>query len=233
MHWWVVGRTVVMYLFILVMTRLMGKREIGSLSPFDLVVAIMIAELGSIPLETRSIPLLHGLLPIAVLTGLEILFSYISLKHEGIRRLITGEPTVLVENGRILHDNLKKIRYNLSDLLHQLRDKNIFNVADVEFAILETSGRLSVLPRSQKRPVTPEDLGISTKYEGLVHPLIADGIVQYQHLSALGLDVYWLKNELKKHGVDRFDDVLLATLDAQGNLYVSKKREQPGPSQTN
>lgn len=218
-----VGRTVFMYVFVLFVTRLMGKREIGQLSPFDLVVAIMIADLAAMPLEEKEIGILDAVVPIAVLGAAEVVFAYITLRSDKARAIISGRSTIVVRDGRILEGNLRQTRYNLDDLLAGLREKNVSNIQDVEFAILEGSGRLSVIMKSQARPATPRDLGITTSYEGLPYPLITDGRVNYKHLDQLGLTLAWLKEELEKKGVQDPSDVLLASLDTGGELYVTKK----------
>ena len=216
-------KTLFMYVFVLFVTRLMGKREIGQLSPFDLVVAIMIADLAATPLEEKSIHIHDAVIPIAVLAFFEVVFAFVTLKSEKARKLISGQPSIVVRNGNILEGTLRELRYNIDDLLSGLREKGIPNIQDVEFAILEASGRLSVIPKSQVRPVTPKDLGISTSYEGLPYPLVTDGKVQYKYLSQLGLTLVWLKEELRKKGVKDPADVLLASLDTSGELYVVKK----------
>lgn len=150
----IVARALVVYAFVLASMRLMGKREIGNLSPFDLVVAITIAELGALPLQQQDIPLTHGIAPIVVLALLHVVMAAACLKYQGVRRVIIGEPTVIIENGKIISSNMKRLRYNINDVMTQLRGEGYFNVADVEFAVLEPSGSLSVLPKSQARPVT-------------------------------------------------------------------------------
>ena len=219
----IIFKTLFMYLFVLLIIRLMGKREVGQLSPFDLVVAIMIADLAALPLEERHIKVTDGVVPIAVLALAEVGLAFLSLRSNKARRIISGNPTIVIENGRILEGNLRRQRYNLNDLLAQLREKDVYNIADVEYAILENSGRLSVILKSQKRPVTPQDLNISTAYEGLPFPLVIDGVVQQDNLERCKLSLYWLKNELQKQGVDQPEDVLLATLDSEGKLFVSLK----------
>ncbi len=185
MHWVLLYRTVVLYLAVLLAVRIMGKREVGELSAFDLVVAIMIAELAAMSMERINMPLHEGLVPIFTLVGLEILLSYLSLKSHTIRGLVDGAPSIVIANGKIVEKELRKLRYNVSDLIGQLREKDVANIADVEYAVLETSGELSVVLKSSKRPVTPEDLGLPTKYEGLPVPLIFDGHipVSYTHLT--------------------------------------------------
>lgn len=219
----VIFRTLVLYFTILIVIRLMGKREVGQLSAFDLVIAIMIAELAAMPMENTDIPLYIGVTPILVLAGMEVIFSKLSLKSQRFRSVLTGVPSILVENGQILEEQLKKQRYNINDLISQLREKDVANISDVEYAILEPSGHLSVILKSQKRPVTPEDLNIQTSYEGLPYPLVIDGSVDYDNLERINLDPCWLQDELKKLGFQDFKQVLLASLDTQGRLYVSRK----------
>lgn len=216
-------KTVFMYVFVLFVTRVMGKREIGQLSPFDLVVAIMIADLAAMPLEEKSIHIHDAVIPIAVLAIAEMLFAFMTLRSEKARSLISGKSSIVVRDGKILEGALRELRYNIDDLLSGLREKDVSNIQDVEFAILEGSGRLSVILKSQARPVTPRDLGITTSYEGLPYPLITDGEVKYKYLDQLGLTIAWLKEELRKKGVKDPSDVLLASLDTSGEVYVVKK----------
>ncbi|NLZ38674.1 MAG: DUF421 domain-containing protein [Firmicutes bacterium] len=216
-------RTVLIYLVVLVSIRIMGKREVGELSAFDFVVAIMIAELAAMAMEQTDMPLLVALVPIFTLVALEILLSYLCLKSHTIRNIIDGSPSIVIADGKIIEKELRKLRYNVSDLVGQLREKDVSNIADVQYAILETSGELSVQLKANKRPVTPEDLGLPTKYEGIPTPLIFDGHVHHKNLRNLQLDKDWLLKELRKQGIDRIEDVLYASLDTDGNLYVSEK----------
>jgi len=218
-------RTVVIYVAVLAAIRIMGKREVGELSAFDFVVAIMIAELAAMSIEDLKLPLHEGLVPIFTLVFLEILLSYISLKSHMIRKLIDGTPSIVVANGKILEKELRKQRYNLSDLLGQLREKGVANIADVQYAVLETSGELSVMLKSNKRPVTLSDLGLPAPYEGLPTPLIFDGHIHYNNLRNLNLDEEWLTKEVKKAGLESTKDVLYASLDTDGNLYLSEKEK--------
>lgn len=215
-------RTILIYFLVLVIVRLMGKREIGQLSPFDLVVAIIVAELAAIPMETTGIPLWKVIFPMATLAFLEVLLSYLALHSPFLRKILNGQPQVIIRNGHISKKELRKARYNLNDLLGQLREKGIANVHDVEFGILETSGKLSIIPKSQKRPVTPEDLGLATKYEGLPAVIIADGVIIKSSLQKAGLDVAWVEKQLARENM-RPKDVFLALLDTKGKLFINKQ----------
>lgn len=216
-------RTLFIYITLLIVMRIMGKREVGQLSPFDLVVAIVIAELAALPMSEKHISLFQGIVPILTLMTAEVALSWLCLKSIVARKLISGKPSIIIVNGKIDAVQMRQSRYNIHDLLTQLRDKGIANIDDVEFAILETSGRLSVVPKSQKRQVTPEDFHISTTYEGLSIPLIIDGKVLQENIEKTGLHPDWLKTELKMRGIDSAQDVLFASLDTKGYLYVSPK----------
>jgi len=208
--------------------RLMGKRQIGQLQPFELVVAILISDLASVPMQDTAIPLINGIIPILTLLIAQITLSLISMLSVKARSIICGTPSILIENGKINENNLRKEMYTLNDLLEQLRNSNVYNIADVEFAILETNGQLSIIPKSQKRPVNPEDLKIPTKYEGLPLDLIIDGRVMIKNLQKANLDIEWLKNELSKFGINDLNDVFFASLDTNGNLYYQEKGSQIG-----
>lgn len=221
-------RTIILYLLVITAIRVMGKRQIGELQPSELVVTIMISELAAIPMQATSIPLIYGILPILTLIIAEVLFSYITLKSEKARSIISGKPSILIKNGIINEDELRKLRFNLNDLLEELRINNYPNIKDVEFAILETSGQLSVIPKSQKRAVTPEDLNIDTEYEGLPVTVISDGNINYENLNILKLDKQWLLNELKKFNINNPKEVFFASLDTQGNLFFQVKNKSKG-----
>lgn len=216
-------RTLILFAVVVVGLRLMGKRQIGQLQPYELVIVIMLSALAAIPMENTGIPLAGGLVPIFTLLLAQVAFSYISLKSERARGLICGTPSVVIENGKIVEKELYRLRYNINDLLEQLRSKNIPNISDVEFAILETSGQLSVIPKSQKRPVIPEDMSLPTKYEGLPVTLIIDGYVFRKNLDKIGLNEDWLKSELQKFNVHSLKDVLFASLDTEGKLFFQVK----------
>jgi uncharacterized membrane protein YcaP (DUF421 family) len=224
-----VFRTVFFYILTLIAVRIMGKRQVGQLQPFELVVTIMIAELAVLPMENHETPLVHGVVPIISIVLLQMGLAYVTLKSEPVQSFICGTPSVVIENGKLVEKELRKLRFSINDLMEQLRIQNIRNISDVEFAIFETTGNLSVIPKSQCRPVTPEDLGIPTEYEGLPMPLIIDGKVEYANLKSVNLNQKWLRKELTKFGVGDPKDVLLATLDTTGELYCQVK-ESSEPS---
>lgn len=216
-------RALVLYFVVIIAMRIMGKRQIGQLQPFELAIAIMISELAAVPMQNTGIPLINGLIPIVTLLIAQVLISFISLKSVKARGIICGKPSILIENGKILETELRKEMYTINDLLEQLRIQSISNISDVEYAILETNGQLSVIQKSQKRPVNPEDLKMTTNYEGLSLELIIDGRLIGKNLEKAGLDRDWLMTELNKQGIDDIRKVLFASLDTQGSLFCQGK----------
>lgn len=216
-------RTLIMFLVVVVALRLMGKRQIGKLQPYELVIIIMISELASIPMQNVSIPLVAGFVPIFILLLLQVVLSLISLHSEWARGFVCGRPSILIRNGKIVEEELARSRYNINDLLEQLRIKNFPNIAQVEFAILETGGELSVIPKSQHRPLSPADMSLPTKYEGLPVPLIIDGYLDRENLRDINLTEEWLLAQLARQGISDYKQVLYASIDTQGNFFCQRK----------
>jgi len=219
-------RTVFFYLAVVIIMRLMGKREMGNLSPFDLVISIMIAELAALPIENTDKPLLLGLVPLLVLLSLEVLFSYAALKSEALRSLVNGRPSVVVSKGQIIEGEMRRLRYNINDLLAGLRNKGIIDVAEVEYAVLEPSGVLSVIVVAEKRPVTMSDLKLNPPTSDLPHTLITDGRIHWDIVHKLG----WNRNSfsafLMQNGIPSPDNVLFAYLDPGRNLRYQLKEQK-------
>lgn len=218
-------RTLILYILVILALRLMGKREIGQLQPFDLVVILMISDFAVIPSEDIGIPLLAGVIPILVLVLMSNLLSYVELKSERARGILNGVPSILIERGRIIEKELIRNCLPLTDLMEELRLKSVPSIADVEFAVLETNGQISILPKSQKRPATPEDLKLQTGYEGLPSILIMDGKIKYTNLTHAGKDIHWLEKELKKNKLQGAHEVLIASLDSSGQLFIQEKNK--------
>ncbi|MCX7841880.1 MAG: DUF421 domain-containing protein [Clostridia bacterium] len=216
-------RTLILYTIVVIVMRIMGKRQIGQLQPFELAVAIMISELAAVPMQDTRIPLINGIIPILTLLIAQIILSFVSLKSIKARGVICGKPTVMIENGTIIEENLRKEMYTLNDLLEQLRIKDTPNINDVEFAILETNGQLSIIPKSGKKAVSPEDMGINTDYEELPIDLIIDGKVLSKNIEKAGHTKEWLMEELKKRGISSTKQVLFASLDSRRKFYCQKK----------
>lgn len=235
-------RTVLTYFAVFFMLRIMGKREIGKLSVFDLVISIMIAEIAVFVIEDVDKPVIEGLLPMVVLVGIQLLFAYMILKSLTLRRLFDGRPSYIIEHGKINRAEMRKHRYNLSDLMLQLRQSNVMNVADVEFAILETTGKLTVVRKSEfynksdsKEQTAPgeameasaelgeRELQTGIRYAGLPLPLIMDGKVLDENLKIINRDRFWLKNQIQLKSARDFKEVFFCTIDHRGRLFIDKK----------
>jgi len=223
-------RTLFTYFFILVLLRLMGKRELGKLSVFDMVISIMLAEMAVLAIEDVREPAITFYLPMLLIAILEIVMAFITLKSKKLRDVVDGKSEVLIERGQIREDVLRRNRLNYDDLLVHLRQKNINNLADVEFAILEPTGQMSVFPKNEKSPVSREDLQAASgtapakvKANGLPVTLVMDGKIMEDSLRKLGQTKFWLFKELRKHGVKHVKDVSFCNIDHNGRLFVDLK----------
>lgn len=216
-------RTLILYVVIVLVLRLMGKRQIGQLQPSELVVALVIADLAAVPMANVGIPLINGIIPIITLFIMEELLSYISLKSERARGLICGKPSILIERGVIVEKELRRIRYNLNDLLEQIRLKDFSNLEDIDYAIIETSGQLSVIPKADKRPVTIKDMYITPKPQHLPVTIIIDGRIISDNLHKIGLCNNWLEDELKRNKIKSAKDVFFAYLNPEKKFVYQLK----------
>lgn len=216
-------RALVLYVMVVIVMRAMGKRQIGQMQPYELTVTIMIADLAAAPISDVSIPLAYGLLPIAALVLMEAVLSIITFKSEKARTVITGRPSVVVTNGVINEQELKKLCLNLNDLMEQIRVGGLLNINEVGAAVLETSGEMSVFPISQKRPLSPQDMGVVTQHEGIPLMLIEDGRIQSNSIEKVGLDEEWLHYNLRRMGVTEPKKLLLCTLNSQNIICAQEK----------
>ncbi len=224
MHLWtLLFRVVILYFAVMLALRLMGKREIGQLSVFDFVVSVMLAEVSAVPMEDLKKPLWHGLVATGALVLLQVVVANVQLKSHRVRHLVDGEPSVLIEHGKIKDKEMKKVHYTVQDLLMQLRQRGFASVGDVEFAILETSGQLSVFPKTEKQPLTVGDWGQKSEAVGVPLPLIIDGKPVYKSLNILKRDEAWLQEQVSSRGYNRIEDVFYASIDQKGTLYFDSK----------
>ncbi|MDD3334024.1 MAG: DUF421 domain-containing protein [Eubacteriales bacterium] len=220
-------RSVILVCVAVVTLRLMGKRQVGQLQPFELVIAIMIADLAATPMESLDTPLWRGVVPMMALIVLHQAFSLLSLKSQRMRAFFSGRPTVIISRGKINHHALRQLYFNLNDLLEELRTGGVLTPTDVGTAIMETSGKLSVFPLSQQRPLTPRDMEVDTGYEGIPLTLILDGRLEKSNLPICGKDEAWLLGVLEKLGYHRYAEVLLCYLDTDGLLTVHGFGDKP------
>lgn len=215
-------RSIVLYVIVLIVMRLMGKREIGQLQPFELAIAIMIADLASIPMTDIGIPISNGIIPIMGLLVMHLIISVINLKSSKMRELICGKPTILIYQGRIDEQKLKKERFTLNELEEKLRSSNVTNLGDVEYAILETSGDISVIQKPNKRNSIPEDFNIMPDYEGIPYNLVIDGKVMTENLKKIGKNYDWLKKQTHKFQMEP-EEALIVTINGKGDMFCQKK----------
>lgn len=218
-----VTRTAILYIVVIIAMRIMGKRQIGELEPSELVVAIMISELAAVPMQEPGMPLASGLVPIITLTALEIVISIVLLKNTRMRKLFCGVPSVLIENGRIVQKELKKNRMTVDELIEDLRLQNVLDLSTVQYAILETNGKISAVLYAEHRPMPAGAQGGVDR--GLPVILINDGRTLSDNLHKLGLNDKWLDKTVKSKGASKTSDVFLLMLDEQGGVYYLPKEE--------
>ena len=211
-------RAIVLYILVLIVMRLMGKREIGQLQPFELAISIMIADLAAVPMAETGVPISNGIMPILGLLIMHLIISIINMKSTKAREIICGKPSILIFRGKIDEKMLKKERFTINELEEKLRDNNIFNIGDVEYAILETSGQVTVIPKPNKKSVTPEDLNIEAKYEGIPYDLVVDGKVMYKNLEKIGKNYIWLKKQTEKFGI-KPEEAFIVTIDGESKFF--------------
>ena len=216
-------RTLILYAFVVFVMRIMGKRQIGELQPFELVIAIMLSELAAVPMQDTGIPLIHGLIPILTLMSLEIIISFLTLKFRPLRKVICGTPSILIKDGKVEYEELRKQRFNLDDLMEELRMLGYLNISDIEYAIMETSGKMSVIPKSDKSPVVKGDIKVKAPEEQLPVGIILDGQLDKNALKRSGKDMAWLNKSLDKNHIGSIKDVFIGMIDSQGNFFAQRR----------
>ena len=218
-------RSIILYIIVLIVMRLMGKREIGQLQPFELAISIMIADLATIPMTETGVPISNGIVPILGLLVMHLIISIINIKSMKAREIICGKPSILIYRGKIDQKALKKERFTINELEERLRNNNIFNIGDVEYAILETSGQVTVIPKPNKRTTTPEDFNLEPKYEGIAYDLVVDGKVMYKNLEKLGKNYRWLQKQTEKFGI-KPEEALIVTIDGDNKFFCQAFNEE-------
>lgn len=222
-----VMRVLLIYLLLLIAMRIMGKREVGQLSNLDFVVAIVVAELATLPLTDRNLSLMHSVVPMLILTALQVIVSVVCLKSNRFRRLLYGTPDLLIASGKLQMKEMRKARYNIDDLMSQLRQKDVFDIAEVAYAVLETSGELTVLLKSEKKPAAKGDFGIQEPevYKGLPLTLIDDGEINQKGLAEHALNEAWLMEQLQQRQIHSPREVFYASLSNNGYIYIITRKE--------
>ncbi len=215
-------RTVALYLVLIGVIRLMGKRQVGQMEPSEFVVTMLVANLASIPMQDGAIPLLSGLIPILTVLGVELVLSGLSLHSIRVRKLLCGKPVILMENGRILPGALKKTRITLDELTCQLRMKDILDPRTVQYAILETNGNVSVFPYPKELPASAKDAGIQVREQSLPITLISDGHLLFENLRTAKKSAEWVNKTLERENC-QIEDTWLLTVDQKDQVIFYRK----------
>ena len=215
-------RTIILYLTMILVLRLMGKRQIGQMEPSEFVVSMMVANLATIPMEDDGIALFAGFVPIATILGAELVLSHLNLKNTRLRRLLCGKPVILIENGTIMQQNLRKARISLDELTGHLREKDVLDIQSVQYAILETNGNLSVFPYPKEKPASARDAGIKVRQQFLPVTIVSDGELMEHNLKLAKKDRAWLRKILEENHAD-LESTWLLTVDGANHVTFLRK----------
>lgn len=222
----IIIRTLIVYLTLLVIMRLMGKRQLGEMELSEFVVAALAADMAAHPLQDMGIPLINGLVPVLVLFCCEVLISALSMRSVRVRALLFGKPSILIKNGRIIQTQLRQNRFTLDELMQQLRNQSVTDISRVEYAVLETDGRLNVLLYPQEQPLSPAQLGLSVPSGGYPLLIINEGRVLGENLHLLGKSERWLNAEIKRRGLQSPRQVYCMSLDSRGSIYFAPMEDK-------
>lgn len=218
-------RSIIVYTCVLIVVRLMGKRQIGEMQPFEFVITLIIADLACIPMAELSVPLVHGIVPIVTLLIVHFLICFLSRKFQFARYLLTGRPAIVVSPKGINYKELKKLNMTLDDLIELMRGCDVFKFEEIAYAILETNGNLCVIKKANAEPVTREDLKVKVSQSSLPINIIMDGKLMKENVTLSGIDESFIQNCLSKAKVKNVKDVLLLTLDNNGEVFLQGKSD--------
>ena len=216
-------RTLLLYLVLIFVIRIMGKRQIGEMEPAEFVVTMLVANLAAIPMQDAGIPLFSGLVPILTVLGMELVLSWATLRSVTLRRFFCGKPVILIENGKILQQNLKAARITLDELTGHLREKDVLDIRTVPFAILETDGQLSVFPYPAHSPASARDAGIQAKKQYLPVTIIEDGYLSAENLQKAGKDAAWVERVLREKKAEKNTTLLLTVDPSDRVVWIGKE----------
>ncbi len=219
----VIPRSVLSLIILFIVTKMIGKKQVSELSLFDYVIGISIGNFAAEMTVNTDVPFFYGVIAVFVFGFIALLVSWITMKNIKLRRLLIGKPNILVERGKLLEANFRKTKYDIHDFLEQCRISGYFDVSQIEYAVVEANGKLSILPKAEYQPVTSKDLNLKVNPTRLVANIIVDGHIMENALNDMHKDEEWLKKELKIKGYTSYDSILLATLDAQEKLVVYEK----------
>ena len=219
-------RTIVLYALLIVGIRLMGKRQVGELEPTELVLAMLLSDLAAVPMQDFGLPLLYGVVPIITLLCITMILSMLTMRSIRLRVLLCGKPSIVVQEGKLQQEEMRKSRITVDELLEELRLQSITDISTVKYAILETSGQLSVLLYEAHQPVKPSQMGLTLQTEELPVVIISDGRLLEHNLRGMGLNQKWLTKQLKQRHLSSYKQVFLLTVDRTGVIYCAPKEEK-------
>ena len=217
-------RAIILYLALILAIRLMGKRQVGQMEPAEFVVTMLIADLASVPMQDQAIPLFSGLIPIFIVLAIELILSVLIYHSIPFRRFFCGKPVILIQNGKLLSQNMQKTRINADELTEQLRLQGVVDITTVQYAILETNGSVSVLPYPKHAPASAKDAGVQASPLALPVTVVSHGQLLHDNLQAIGKTRSWVEQTLANYNC-RIPDVLLLTCDKTGRLYLAMQKE--------
>ena len=220
-------RTILLYALLILVIRALGKRQLGQMEASEFVVTMLVANLASLPMENPEMPLWGGALPILTVLGLELLLSLMSLRSIRLRRLLCGKPVILIDNGELLQDNLRRTRVTIDELTGMLRTKDVLDIRTVQYAILETNGNLSVFPYPKEKPASAKDAGIQAKGQLLPFTLVSDGVLLQENLQKAGKNKVWVERVLAERGA-ALKDTFLLTVDKKDHIIFYRQRRKQG-----
>lgn len=221
-------RAVIMYALVIFSLRLMGKRQLGELQPSELVITILVSNIATLPIENLTLPIITGIIPIITLVCLDVLMSVASMKFRGLRRVLSGSPKVIISNGEIDQKLLHELRYTTDDLMESLRSYNIFDISEIQFAVVETTGKISVYQKFENQPVTAEMLSLKGKSSNPPELIVDDGKIVPTALKRLGLDEKWLRMRLKSENTNLSDVFIMTASDEKSVKIIKKQKPQKG-----
>jgi len=216
-------RTVILYILVIIAMRIMGKKQVGDLDPIEFVIILLFSELASIPMQDIDLPLVHSLVPIATLISLELIISALTLKSRRLRLLLDGKPVIIVRHGEMDISIMKSLRYSIDEVLELLRQEGYADIRDVEFAILENSGKISIIPSISGKVPSAKDLNLELGPGAMPFPVIIDGEIIPENLTAAGITEKKLNNLLHAKGIGSVSEVFYAAYDSCGEFYFQKK----------
>lgn len=216
-------RTSILYLIVIAALRLTGKRQLGELSPSELVVAILISDLAAVPMQDYSIPLLSGITPVLTLAALEVILSALCFNRPRMRRIMNGNPCTIIHHGKLNQPMLRRMRLSIDDVLEELRISGVTDISQVRRAIVETNGQLSIILNSKDRPATCSDMKLHPQEEDAPLVIICDGKIMHTNLKTLNKSAAWVEQQCRNQGIRSVSDVFLFTLDETGKQYIQKK----------